>query len=81
MYERTGTIGGAMRGVLHLRGNRAESGQSWEPTPQVKTHVYLGLVSIFLSTELSFSVECALRRLLSFLLVYSQIRAVVRREP
>ena len=36
VYERTGTMGGAVCGVLHVRDNRAESGQSFEPTPQVK---------------------------------------------
>jgi hypothetical protein len=36
--------------LLLVRDNRrAEIGRSWEPIPQAKTHVYYGLVSIFLS--------------------------------
>jgi hypothetical protein len=43
VYEQTWIMGGAVYGVLPVSDNRAESGQSWEPTPHVKTHVYLGL--------------------------------------
>ena len=41
-----GPWGGVVCGVLHVRENRAQSGQSREPTPQVKTHFYVGLVFI-----------------------------------
>ena len=46
VYEQTWIMGGAVYGVLPVSDNRAESGQSWEPTPQVKTHFYVGLVFI-----------------------------------
>ena len=29
VYERTGNMGGAVNGVLHVRDNRVESGQGW----------------------------------------------------
>jgi hypothetical protein len=46
VYERTGTMGGAVCGVLHVRDTCVESGQSCVgPYPTSTKHICLGFVS------------------------------------
>jgi hypothetical protein len=65
MYEQTGTVGGAACGVLRVRDNHAESGQSCEPTPQVKKRLFRVGIN-FLIQYLFFGPVCAPSTFLSF---------------
>jgi hypothetical protein len=63
------------------RDNHAESGQNCEPSPQVKKHVYFGLVSIFYPSNYFFGPGCAPLIPLSFSREFSPFGAVLRLKP